>query len=915
MQTTLARALLIACFALTGCPEDPTPADDATLVDAVLADQAQPEPPVDQAQPEPPPVDASEPEPPPVDAAEPEPIRDAAEPEPPPVDAAQPEPPPMDMDVPNPPVDMADTDLPAPVDMAVPPPDRGAEPEPPPPDMAEPDPPPPDMGAEPDPPPPDMGAEPEPVADPLSPRPAAQACRLPEAPPLGDYGSEHAFPNLRFNRPLWIGTAPGDPDTIFVIEQGGTIYAFDDNQQVAANQRSEFLDIDASRAGNEEGLLGLAFHPNYAENGRFFVYYSGAGGQCAGAARCSIISEFRREARRRADPDSERIVLRFSQPFSNHNGGDMHFGPDGYLYISVGDGGSGGDPLNSGQTPTTLLGSVLRIDIDDPPPPQMGGGGGGEDICGNTCQYDDDGDCDDGGPNSDFSLCEYGSDCIDCGPRPDNGNAVDLRAFRVPPDNPFADGEGGDPAVWAWGIRNIWRMAFDPSTGVLWAGDVGQNAFEEIDKIEGPGNFGWKLLEGNECYRANNCPCPGCIGPVHVYPHAQGRSVTGGHVYRGQRLPALWGRYLFADFVSGRVWALQERDGQAPQVTQLTSINQPSSFGYDANGRTYVLSFGNQSIHRLVRRQAPPGEPFPQRLSQTGCFDDVAAYDLVDSVIPYDLVQSFWSDGATKIRHLALPAEAVIGFALNGPFQYPVGTAFIKTFELPNEEGIARRIETRIYARQAQGWRGFTWRWNNEQDDAVLVEGAMDEELMTPDGPQTWHYPSNAECDQCHTEAGGRSLGWRAAQLNRSVDYPRGTANQLEALQAAGYLELPAPAEELPTWSAVADEATPVAERARAYLDINCAMCHQPNGPGNAAIDLRFETPFADTGMCDAAPANTLGIDNARIIAPGASARSVLLQRMNIRGEHQMPPLASSVIDAEGVALIRRWIDAMDGCE
>ncbi|MGK0361535.1 MAG: putative repeat protein (TIGR03806 family), partial [Bradymonadia bacterium] len=815
------RLLPLLVLALAGCPEDSVTADDAAPADMRLADMRPDARPLDAA---------PEPEPRPDMAAEPEAVPDmGGEPEPPILDmGGEPEPPDPDMGA-----------------------DMGGEPEPPGPDMGEVD-----MGL----PGPDMGAQP----NPLSPRPAAQACRLPDAPPLGDYVSEQAFPNLRFSRPLWLGAAPGDPDTLFVLEQGGTIYAFDDRQDVAQNERSTFLNIDASRAGNEEGLLGLAFHPNYAENGRFFVYYSGAGAQCGGTARCSIISEFSRADARSADPASERVVLRFAQPFSNHNGGDIDFGPDGYLYVAVGDGGSGGDPLNSGQTTSTLLGNVLRLDIDDPPPAEMEGGGDGDDLCGAGCQYDDDGDCDDGGPNSDFSVCAYGSDCIDCGPRPPQAG-TEIRAYRIPPTNPFADGEGGRAEIYAWGLRNVWRMAFDTATGVLWAGDVGQNAFEEIDKIEAPGNFGWNVREGFECLRGNDCPCADCVDPVHVYPHAQGRSVTGGFVYRGQRLPALWGRYVFADFVSGRVWALEERDGQAAAVVQLTSVNQPSSFGQDAQGRLYILSFGNQSILRLRRQAAPPGEPFPQLLSETGCFDNVAEHDLADSILPYDLVQPFWSDGATKLRAMALPADAVIGFALNGPFTFPVGTAFLKTFLLPNEAGQTRRVETRIYARQAQGWRGFTWRWNAAQDDALLVEGALDEELMGPNGPQTWHYPSTAECDQCHTQAAGRSLGWRTAQLNRSVDYPRGTANQLSALERAGYLALPRPAEALPAWPAIADNAAPIAVRARAYLDINCAMCHQPDGPGNAQIDLRFETAFGDTGLCDVEPAQgDADINNAR---------------------------------------------------
>ncbi|MEZ4474367.1 MAG: PQQ-dependent sugar dehydrogenase [bacterium] len=637
--------------------------------------------------------------------------------------------------------------------------------------------------------------------DPLGPRPAVQTCRLPEAQPLGNYAMERAFSALTFDRPLWIGVAPGDAGTLYVVEQGGVITAFDDRQDVQANQTAEFLSIPVSRAGNEEGLLGLAFHPGYAQNGRFFVYYSAAGAACAGQQRCSVLSEFRRRGPRQADPASERIVLRFAQPFSNHNGGDLHFGPDGYLYVSVGDGGSGGDPQGNGQNTGTLLGSILRLDVDDPPAAVVDG--------------------------------------------------VNVRAYRTPADNPFADGRGGRPEIYTWGMRNVWRMSFDPSTGVLWAGDVGQNAWEEVDRITGPGNHGWNVREGAHCYNARECPCPDCVEPIWEYSHAEGASITGGVVYRGPRLPELWGRYLFGDFVSGRLWALQERAGQAPQVTQLTTADSPSSFGTDAAGRVYVTSFGRNSIQRLVRRADPGGEPTPRLLSQTGCFTDTARFQVAPSVVPYDLNVPFWSDNAVKVRHIALPAGAQVDLPAEGPAEYPVGTVFLKTFFLDGGGGAApRRLETRLLARQAQGWRGFTWRWRDDESDAELLEGPLDEQVRGPAGAQTWHYPGSAECDRCHTPAAGFALGWRAGQLDREVDYPTGRAGQLGALAQAGYLEA-VPAGVQP-WPPLRDAAAPVVERSRALLDANCAMCHQPGGPANAQLDLRFETALADTGLCAA---------------------------------------------------------------
>ncbi|MCA9542244.1 MAG: PQQ-dependent sugar dehydrogenase, partial [Myxococcales bacterium] len=531
------------------------------------------------------------------------------------------------------------------------------------------------------------------------------------------------------DRPLWIGVAPGDPDTLFVVEQGGVIWAFDNRDDVA--DRAEFLRRAVYRNNNEEGLLGLAFHPEYAENGRFYIYYSANGGVCpAGTDRCSVLAELRRADRRRADPASERRLLVIGEPYGNHNGGDLHFGPDGLLYVGVGDGGSGGDPRGNGQNPRTLLGSILRIDVDGAAP------------------------------------------------------------YGIPADNPFADGVGGAPEIYTWGMRNPWRMRFDGSTGALWVGDVGQNAWEEVDKIVAPGNFGWNVREGFACYGARQC-ADGFEEPIWVYDHNDGLSITGGPVYRGPDLPELWGSYLFADYSSGRLWALRERPPAEPEVTQLTAGSQLTSFGEDADGRVYLTSFvGRRSILRLDRAAPPMGPEFPRLLSETGCFADTATHALAPGVVPYGVNRPLWSDGATKLRFVALPPGESARYVEDEAWQMPVGTVLIKTF-LIDEAGRPepRRLETRMYTREAQAWRGYTWRWNEDQTDAVLLDGAFDEVIDTPDGELLWHYPSRVECDQCHTAAAGFALGWRTRQLNGRFDLDGIGYDQIAALSERGYLE------------------------------------------------------------------------------------------------------------------------------
>jgi glucose/arabinose dehydrogenase len=300
-----------------------------------------------------------------------------------------------------------------------------------------------------------------------------------------------------------------------------------------------FLDIRplVDDAGNEEGLLGLAFHPDFRNNGLFYVNYT------ASSPDRTVIARYRVDPQQpgRADPASAREILSFEQSFSNHNGGQLAFGPDGYLYIAVGDGGSGGDPLGHAQNRATLLGSLLRIDVDHP----AGG-----------------------------------------------------KPYGIPPENPYAGNtQGWREEIYAYGLRNPWRFSFDPPTGRLWAADVGQNAYEEIDLIVAGGNYGWNILEGNHCYLDADCDSAGLIPPVWEYDHSQGRSVTGGYVVRGSS--RLAGAYVYADYVSGRIWALR-LDGQGGPSNELlleSGLNI-SSFGRDAKGELYLCSFDGR-IYRL----------------------------------------------------------------------------------------------------------------------------------------------------------------------------------------------------------------------------------------------------------------------------------------------------------------------------
>ncbi len=330
--------------------------------------------------------------------------------------------------------------------------------------------------------------------------------------------------------PVYVAPAGDGSGRLFVVEQPGRIRIVKQGRLLAP----PFLDIaDRVRHAGEQGLLGLAFHPAYAQNGRFFVNF------VRRSDGVTVIAEFRVSSNPDIAQKNERQLLIVAQPYPNHKGGMVEFGPDGFLYIALGDGGAGGDPGNRGQNRNELLGKLLRIDVDRGTP------------------------------------------------------------YAIPNDNPFAAG-GGRPEIFAYGLRNPWRFSFDRQTGELWAADVGQNEWEEIDVVKRGGNYGWRLMEGAHCFLPRDgCARDGLIPPVAEYGHDKGRcSITGGYVYRGSRLPALRGAYIYGDYCSGEIFALAE----GRQHVLLKTGLQIASFGQDRDGELYVVDHGG-SIHRIVPRQ------------------------------------------------------------------------------------------------------------------------------------------------------------------------------------------------------------------------------------------------------------------------------------------------------------------------
>ena len=369
-----------------------------------------------------------------------------------------------------------------------------------------------------------------------------------DQPANADIRLQRVFQGLAFSQPVALLPVPNEMNQYWVVEKKGRVFGV--AGQEGQYTKTSVVDISdrVNARPNEAGLLGLAFHPRYNKNHTVFLSYTATGPRLT-----STISRFQ-VVGGRIDADSEQVMLRVAQPYGNHNGGLIAFGPDGFLYIGLGDGGSAGDPKDNGQNPQTLLGAILRIDVD----------------------------------------------------RIDEGRGT---PYAIPKDNPFATSEDGRGEIYAWGMRNPWRWSFDRKTGELWVGDVGQNEWEEIDMVHQPGNYGWNLKEGTHCYASPNCDKPELkarlIDPVAEYSHDQGCSVTGGYVYRGEHIPSLQGTYVFGDFCSGRIWGLSPtgKSGKDHVTYEkkllMKSDLMISSFAEDDHGEIYVIHYDGE-IYKIA---------------------------------------------------------------------------------------------------------------------------------------------------------------------------------------------------------------------------------------------------------------------------------------------------------------------------
>jgi uncharacterized repeat protein (TIGR03806 family) len=676
----------------------------------------------------------------------------------------------------------------------------------------------------------------------LDERPRNPTCRA-LSPPALFAELRPAYPKLPIATEPVLLARPPQGNFWYLFERRGIIRRFEDRADV--DQTSLVLDLtEVVDPGGDAGLVGAAFHPDFAHNSRLFISHTATGGTVQ-RSELSRLTSF--DGGVTFDLSGRKLLLDLDQqdPGRIHLNADLHFGPDGFLYAGFGDGGPQWDPRMNAQNLSEARGKILRIDVDHGDP------------------------------------------------------------YAIPPGNPFAQG-GGRPEIFALGLRNPWRFSFDRVDGKLWAGDVGNGGVEEIDQIVAGANYGWPSREGTDCTGLPACDRTDYVNPVGQYHHAgKGASVTGGFVYHGHAMPSLIGRYVFADYARGTVFALPANPtvDQAPEVIAETG-RRLVSFAEEPNGELLLLDLMGGQVLRLVPA-APSQDKVPERLSNTGCFQAANPQLPVPGVVSYDVRVPFWSDGAVKRRYMALPDGAAATIGPTGALQFPVGAVLIKQFTIDD-----RPVETRLMMKYRDSqWVGYSYVWEADGSDAHLRDDA-ETETRDWDG-QTWSYPSRGDCLGCHN--GDRGLGLEVAQLEMMRSFPETgrSANQLASFRRVGLVQGDVPrVQQLPKLSSTA----PLGDRARAYLHTNCAICHTRPGPTPVDMDLRFTTALGDTGLCDGTKQGDLGVAGARRLVAGEPARSVISLRMHATGHDHMPPIGPQQGDRDGEDLIDAWIRSLPSC-
>ena len=725
-------------------------------------------------------------------------------------------------------------------------------------------------------------------------------------PPL-PYRAVRAYPDLKMDWPIDVKVEPGSRRFVVIEEKGSygptkVMRTTDDSNQTKLEMLCDPKGVAYS----------IAFHPDFLVNG--FMYIGSNGKNEEQSHKSRVV----RHTLSRSTPfglvGDELDIIDWES--NGHNGAAITFGKDGMMYVTSGDGSSDSDTNVTGQDLTKMLAKVMRIDVDHP---------------------------------------------------------NDGKSYSVPNDNPFLNVAGAAPETWAYGLRNPWRITTDSRTGHIWVGNNGQDMWEQVYLIERGANYGWSVFEGGHPFYSQRKlgPSPHVL-PTVDHPHSESRSLTGGVVYYGNKLPELQGAYIYGDYSTGKIWGILHDGKSIVWHREIADTPyQISAISLDADGELIVVDHRGDQQGGLYHLEPTPVDAtpshFPRLLSETGLFQEVVDHQVADGLIPYTVNAPFWSDGASKSRFIALPKEAKIEIPDQWAWQFPEGTVIVKSFALEMVTGdpaSKKWIETRLLTKEQGEWVGYSYAWNDEQTEAVLVNASGHDETFsirefTGLRSQNWRYPSRTECMVCHTRAAGYLLGMTTVQMNKDHDYGGGSiANQLDALESMGVLKtnwvthaqevlrtqmranekpkveieshisklkvndgqrsveingmMGKAGAENPKLADPYDSSANLEERARSFLHANCAYCHIEAGGGNAKMNLGYYAGIEKMNVVDVEPTHhQFDKPDAKLIASGSIERSVLLHRVGVRGPGQMPQLSTNRIDEKALQMLKEWVEGM----
>ena len=666
----------------------------------------------------------------------------------------------------------------------------------------------------------------------------------PEPPPL--YIAEPVWPELELDRKLDIAHLK-EAHRIILVGQKGKILSLPDDPTAKLDSYS-FADLGES-IPNLTNVYGLTFQSRSGKTPLAYVFYTRNLPKTQD--KKSYIARFQTAGKPlKIVPDSREDLISFGA--GGHNGGHLQFGPDGMLYISIGDleVPAPPDTHRTGQDISDLPSSILRIDV--------------------------------------------------------NKTSKD-KPYSIPKDNPFIDHKGARPEVWAYGLRNPWKLCFHPQTGDLWTGDVGWETWEMLHKIERGGNYGWSLVEGPKAINVdhNMGPTP-ILPPVIAYSHYEGASITGGYVYEDCRLPKLKGKYIYGDYVTGRIWAM-DHDGEKLVSNEKIADTRERivTFGQAANGEVLFLNWPKaQTLFRLIPNPNAGKTPdFPRKLSETGLFASTSKEKPSAGVYDYEPLATLWQDGATAKHYIAVPDSGSLTTEFHNRrgsnllrHGKPNNTVFAKTIRLNN-----RKVETQVLHFDGF-WKGYTYRWNEAQTDANLVPAEGQDAIIEG---QPWRFHSREECMRCHGGNFNHVYGFAPGQLNH-----KGQIQRFQKLKIVDS-DFEKAAREQPTANPY-DKTAKLETRARSWLNINCAHCHRISGGSGVNFYLNIETPTDQMALSGIAPTKGhFNLDNPALIQPGYPFSSTLYFRTASTGIGHMPMLGNKTIDKEGLKVVHDWIKSM----